>query len=373
MKKIAVLTWFSHGRNYGQTLQAFALYAVLTRMGHACELLSYGKNGPRLSDDEIDQLTGDKRALQIKFTSFIKKHIRYSPRLYQQADVEAYLRAEGFDIVMCGSDQIWNPFMTAGFDTTYMLDLDVPCRKISYATSMVDIGFLSEYDKYPQIPALLEDFEAVSVRENTARQIVHHLTGGTVDAAVVLDPTLLLTQAEWSREVELPPAAETEKYIFCYMFHLDEAQKELLRQTARRYCCSTVIFSDILKSGDPTLEGLQGKVEKTASIERFLSLIRNAEAVITDSYHGTIFSIQFEKPFLALESASEGRGAAEKGHPRNIDRLATLLDKAGLMDRLLSSDLCAAQRIEPISFEQVNARLAQERERSLNWLKNAID
>lgn len=370
MKKIAIMTWFGRGRNYGQTLQAFALYTVLTKMGHSCELLSYGKNGPRLSDEDVNQLTGDARALQISFTAFIKTHLKYSPRLWKPSEVAAYMQGGGFDLAICGSDQIWNPFITDGYDPAYLLDFNIPCGKISYAASMIDPRYLSVYGQTRFGPAL-EEFQAVSVRENTAREIVGHLTQGAVDAAVVLDPTLLLTQEEWLQEIALPPA-EPEKYIFCYLFFCSEQQKRLICQTARRYGCSTVIFSGPVKPDVPALDKLQVKAEQTASIERFLSLIQNAEVVITDSYHGTVFSIQFERPFFALESDPRLVERFDKGRPRNADRLRTLLGRTGLMSCLAQSDMDASRQTEPIDYEQVKSRLARERESSLSWLKTAI-
>lgn len=370
-KRIAVLTWFNRGRNYGQTLQAFALYYTLRKLGYDCELLSYGKNGPRLSEEEINQLSGAKRELQIKFLSFIKEHINYSIRLRDRESAERYLLENDFDVVLCGSDQIWNPFFS--LDTVYFLDFQVPYPKVAYAASMVDIRLVSEYEKYPSVPALLKDFSAISVRENSARTIVNQLTDGAIQAAVVLDPTLLLTQDEWCQNVEIP-VLQKEKYIFCYTYYITGMQKVLIQQMAQAYGCSTVIISDLLKSDMPEMPGLHIERAENVSIEMFLSLIKNAEAVVTDSFHGTAFSIQFEKMFFAVESTQSKEELLENGKPRShIDRIATLLEKAGVTSQLLRYGKEDSAQIEnPIDYEAVNKKLAQERASSLEWLRDAI-
>ena len=364
MKKIAVLTWFNRGRNYGQTLQAFALNHTLREMGCQCELLSYGRNGPRLSQEEINELTGKQRELQIKFTSFIKCHIDYSIRLKTPEEVERYLQGQNFDAVICGSDQIWNLALRS-FEGVYMLNFDIPCRKISYAAGMMNIGFLTAARKYPQVSAWLEDFAAVSVRENSARTIVRKLTDGRVDAAVVLDPTLLLTAEEWTQAVELPQL-HREPYIFCYMFHLSEGQKSLIQKLAQAYHCDKVVFLDRLRSGNPQLEGIKIEITQAISIEMFLALIRNAAAVVTDSFHGTVFSILFEREFYSLESDSEEP-------ERNIDRVLTLLGKVELVSRMLKLGEEGSVQIEKtICYPKVKERLAAERESSLCWLRQAV-
>lgn len=361
MKKIAIMTWFNRGRNYGQTLQAFALNDTLRKLGYPCELISYGKNGPRLSEEEIHQLTGEKRALQIHFTAFIKNHMDYSVRFRDRESVKQYLQKEAFDVALCGSDQIWNAALTS-FEPLYLFDFALPYRKVAYGPGMMDQRLSSAFAKYPQTAALLEDFDAVSVREDDGRMIVQRLTGGRVDPVVVLDPTLLLTREEWQQAVEIPAINGT--YIFCYLFDLSQGQKELIQKIATRYCCHTVVFLDTLKSGTPDISGIHSEVAKTVSIELFLALIQNAAVVLTDSFHGTVFSIQFEREFFVLESAVGGP-------ERNIDRIHTLLRKVGLCSRMVGEE--TEELVSQINYDKVKDRLVVEREHSLAWLQCAIE
>lgn len=364
MKKIAVLTWFNRGRNYGQTLQAFALNYTLKKLGYECELLSYGRNGPRLSPEEIDQLTGEARELQLKFTTFIKQHINYSVRLRNRDDVKDYLQSHAFDAVVCGSDQIWNAALTS-FEPLYMFDFELSYRKVAYSVGMMELPLSSAFERYPQTASLLHNFDAISVREDDGHTIIEQLTGGKISPPVLLDPTLLLTREEWLREVELPP--QTGKYVFCYLFDLSAPQKKFIQQLAAANHCTKVIFLDTLKSGSPDLNGVPSELAKSSSIELFLALIQNASIVVTDSFHGTVFSVQFEKEFFAVESASGGP-------ERNTDRIRTLLRKIGLTRRFLDPEAFQSSIAQPpIDYAKVNQRLTTERRTSLTWLQQAIE
>lgn len=271
---------------------------------------------------------------------------------------------ENFDAVICGSDQIWNVALPA-FESIYMLDFPLPGRKISYAAGMMDVPFFSAADRYPQLSQWLEDFDAVSVRENAAKTLIQTLTGGKVSPEVVLDPTLLLQADEWLAQIDLPEV-QREPYLFCYMFHMNEAQRTLIQRMAEERGCIKIIFLDQLRSELPEFLGIAAEIAQCVSIEMFLALIRGAEVVITDSFHGTVFSILFERVFFSLESESD---APE----RNTDRIATLLEKVGLSRHLL----WFGQESNPylnefINYSVIKELVDAERWKSLFWLKQAI-
>lgn len=363
-KRIAVLTWFNRGRNYGQTLQAFALNHTLRRMGHQCTMLSYGRSGPRLTEEEINGLTGDAREQQREFTRFIKEHIDYSPRLREPEDVRCYLQGNDFDIALCGSDQIWNIHIPS-FEMVYFFNFPLSYSKVAYAASMMDARLIREYDQYPEIPRLLENFAAVSVREDSGKTLVEQLTYGKVRATVVLDPTLLLTQEEWMEEVALPQV-EWNNYLFCYMFDVSVAQRSLIQQLAESTGCSTIVFLDAGGHDVSEWDGVCFQQIKRVSIEMFLSLVCHAKAVATDSFHGTVFSILFEKNFIALENGLVGE--------ERLDRVLTLLQKVGLSKRLVRLGQESSVSLEErIPYPAVNVRLNQERSASLKWLSSALE
>ena len=361
-KRIAVLTWFNRGRNYGQTLQAFALNRTLRCMGHQCTMLSYGRNGPRLTEEEINGLTGDARDQQRQFTRFIQEHIDYSPRLREPEHVRHYLQENDFDVALCGSDQIWNIHIPS-FEMVYFFDFPLPYPKVSYAASMMDAKLISEYSQYPEIPRLLEDFAAVSVREDSGKTLVEQLTHGKVQPTVVLDPTLLLTQEEWLKEVPLPEVT-WKNYLFCYMFDANLAQRSLIRKLAESTGCDTIVFLDAGGQEVSKWDGVRFEQVKSVSVEMFLALVRHAKTVATDSFHGTVFSILFEKNFVTLENGLVGE--------ERLDRLTTLLKKIGLSRRLVrlgQENLVSFD--ETIPYSAVNVRLNRERLASLKWLRSA--
>ena len=163
------------------------------------------------------------------------------------------------------------------------------------------------------------------------------------------------------------PEVEWENYLFCYMFNMSPAQQELAQRVARERGCATVVYIDALGRGVPEFPGIECVPVKCASIEQFLSLIYHARAMVTDSFHGVVFSILFEREFLALENPVGGP-------ERNLDRILTLLEKAGISDRLVSlgsEDMASA--VAALDYSVVNTRLALERQESLLWLKNVIE
>lgn len=344
-------------------LQAFALNHVLRQMGHQCTLLSYGRNGPRLTQEEIDELTGDARAVQMEFTRFIKEHIDYSPRLREPDEVRHYLQQGEFDMALCGSDQIWN-LCHPSFEPLNMFNFPLPYPKVAYAVGMMDASLGEECSKYPEMSQWLLDFDAISVRENSGQQLVESLTNGSVVPPVVLDPTLLLTREEWIQEVLLPEL-EQKEYLFCYLFDVTPAQRQLIERVAEENGCRTIVFIDILGRSPVEMDALSHQTVKRASIEMFLSLVRNAKAVVTDSYHGTVFSIIFHRQFFTLENALFGQ--------ERLDRLTTLLEKLNLPQRLIClGNEEKAPWAEPIDYAAVDAQLALERKRSLGWLRSAV-
>jgi len=380
MQKIAILTEYNRGRNYGQTLQAFALYRTLTGMGYTCELISYGTNTPRWTEEDILALDEDKRSLQRIFNDFCRKHFKFSVNLHNRDEVESYLQANPFDTVVCGSDQIWSPCPRAGLDIVFFMDMDVECRKISYAASMTDISMASKYQEYPQVGPLLKAFDAVSVREKTAKTIVSDLTGGTVEAAVVLDPTLLMTSQEWQRELSIQ--SHDTPYIFCYMFYLTDKQLRFIEKLAFAKNCRKVIILQPLNE-QPLNEmnlldfsGVEIEEARNVPIEGFLSLIKNAASVVADSFHGTAFSVTFEREIYVVDNLQvEKLVHKENAGFRNIDRMATLLDKAGIKGRILPpgmEDTVEPKSYAPLDYNDIRQKLGLEREKSLQWLSQAL-
>ncbi len=366
-KMIGILTWFNSGMNYGQTLQAYALYNVLKKMGYDVQVLSYGPgifNRSKIVNRVINSYYNRKKmGLFKQFNRFIADNLQTSRPLKNKSDICKYLKKLGFDAIICGSDQIWNPF---SFDSVFFLDIDVPINKIAYAPSVVDIKWKREFDAHPEVKGYLSNLTSISVREKSGAQIVEELCG--IHPEVVLDPTLLLDNNEWN-DLLYGETLLDKKYAFCYMFDLTDDQKSFISEDADRRKCEEVIClcpSEInLTNSDKVIKFIP---VKDISIEKFLSIIKNAECVYTDSFHGMVFSIINHREFYVFDNGKNDD--ADKYY--NFDRMITLLETLELLDRVWDIGYIKDKN-EDIDYVKVDSILGKERNRSKSFLQDAIE
>jgi polysaccharide pyruvyl transferase WcaK-like protein len=259
-----------------------------------------------------------------------------------------------YDVVVYGSDQIWrrsNYHLFKGFSDVYFGAYPSKVkRKISYAASMGIID-VTEQDK-PYLRNMLQNFNAISVREEGLKKLVEDLTKKSV--SLVLDPVFLLGKEEWLKVNSYSTPAIQEKYIFFY---------QLTPST------EAIIFTNRLKAhyGYKVFE-IRGRVEpllfgdrylQTASPIDFISLIQNAEIVVSTSLHGVAFALLFGKQFYAL------------GMKNNSGRVQTLLDKLDISQRLLT-DINLVNLEDKIDYKTVNFKLAGFKQQSQNYLIDSI-
>lgn len=243
-----------------------------------------------------------------------------------------------------GSDQIWRKVMSPRLMTYFgdFLKNDVP--RIAYAASFgVDYWQFDENETGKIIP-LLKMFKAISVREESAVQL---LKERGIEAQLVLDPTMLLNTDDYGRlETEVNRDYAKEKHIFVYCLDEHLNQKDVLHQLEQ-------------KNNMPILSLNQ----KNLQVDMWLSTLRTAEYVITDSFHGTVFSILFHKKFIVV--ANEQRG---------LTRLQSLLKMFGLENRLTMefSDFKISDLLADIDYESVDTILNQEREKSFSFLRKNL-
>lgn len=362
-KKIAIITWYNFGMNYGQTLQAYALQKVLSLQGYYAETLTYGfgiySKITFLNNQKRKKRIGkQKAACQKKFDRFIRKNMFVSKPLCGKQDVELYLKKKRFDAVICGSDQIWNPY---NIDSVYYLNLDINLKKIAYAPSIISEHFSDKFDEYPEVGEWVQKIDCLSVREKTGAGIIYKLSGVTPE--IVLDPTLLLCGFEWEKLLER--GEKPRGYIFCYLFDITESQKKFVVQLSQKIGVPKIIFADILMENNNYVETV-----KDLSPEGFLTLIKNADAVVTDSFHGTAFSILFQKEFYVIDNGVDD----DSDKYYNIDRMITLLATVGLEERILNDvSINCIESIKKIDYSQVNGMLEMARHNSLDFLVNAIN
>ncbi|MBQ8824323.1 MAG: polysaccharide pyruvyl transferase family protein [Ruminococcus sp.] len=356
MKKTGIIT-FHKSYNYGSALQAFALQKFVNDNFGTATVIDYIQKHDfeqyklfriRLYKYHWTSFIADlvyfNKNLKRKnnFTKFLNKNIPITSKRYYDVKNMTELN-KAFDIFICGSDQIWNPACTDGAEPAYFLEFVAPGKKkIAYAPSMGHVSF--ENDELADIKSFLSSFDAVSVREKSVSSLLQSLTDKKVE--VTIDPTLLLTKKEY--ETILSECTD-KNYIFVYMLEYSEDLIKYAQQQSEKTGKKIIYIS---KKKERTYK----KAKNVFGIgpDSFLSYLRNADYVITNSFHATAFSIIFEKKFCTFRT--------EKSFSRMVD----LLEILGLESRLSHKNFSLDAEIE---YEKVKERLELFRKNSINFLK----
>ena len=354
MKKVGILTWHYYS-NFGSALQAYALQETLKDVDVCPQFINY--RNPKYGTISpfrvlVRYMLG--KILPQKFYSpyiFFQKDYFKETKLTQNLEEAKKLCAE-MDAVVCGSDQIWAP---NAFNSLYMADFEGDnTQRISYAAS-VGLNDIPD-DKAEIYTKLLAKFSDISVREDAGKELLREKCGA--DAKVVLDPTLLRDVSDYRKIEKKPFVMPEEKYVFCYFLNKDHSYRERVEKYAKERGLTVCGIS--ARAADK--EWMQ--LLPTIGPREFLYLISNADKVITDSYHGTVFSLLYHKDFATLE-----RFSAEDPICQN-SRIYQLRDVYGLADRIYP----AQKEIEdiPYDYEKFEQILAEKRQASIAFLKEAL-
>jgi hypothetical protein len=365
--KIAILTQALHS-NYGGLLQNYALQQVLRQMGHDGVTIdrhierkeSLLKNFVKWLYRHVKStynsgfLTAkQKQRIACLQTQFIKQNIIKTPKLITQAQFDAYVSNNRFDAYIVGSDQCWRPCYSANIKN-YFLDFiqDSTTKKVSYAASFgVDVWEYSEA-LTPVVEKLAKEFDAVSVRERSAVDLCKkHLNR---DATWVVDPTMLLGADGFMKFIT---PDNSRQFVLNYLLEESAQSKALVRAVANELNIDNIIDnlpSPIFKRCDTLSK------HTNISVEKWLSNIYNSSFVITDSFHGAVFSILFNKPFIVKLNAVRGN-----------TRLESLLEDFDLVE-------CICQDVEhfklpTFNWQKINIKVQSRKFESYNFLANALN
>lgn len=358
MKKGYIFSWYNSGRNYGQTLQAYALQKVVNDLGYSVEHVCFGTNRGisksiirKLKD--LKNLNSQQRDTQKKFDSFIQNNMNVTESLKNDLEVKQFIQQKQPDFLICGSDQVWNPFNIHPF--YYLAEIgESETKRIAYAVSTCDKRRKEKFLEYPQIKDWIKQIDSLYVRENSGKEILSELYG--IDSKVVLDPTLLMSGQQWIDTLNLKK--DNNNYILCYAFNLTDNQKKIINERAEKLGCS-------IKYGN-VLAGEDVKKESWSPTD-FLEAILNAKEVYTDSFHGTVFSILFHKSFNVFDN-----GHNINSDPYyNIDRMNTLLSHLNLNDKLVVND--TSINFDEIDYEKVDIILENRRNECISLLRGSIE
>lgn len=362
MKKIGILT-FHRAVNYGAVLQTYALQHQIQNMGAECKVIDYQCDAIEdcYKPFRIEKEQLFKSVLKLpfryywtlkrkrRFQNFLNTKIHLTQR-YSSSDLAA-CNSE-FDTFITGSDQVWNSTLTK-MDTTYLLDfVRDPCKKASYAASFgfdeIPEALKNTYEK------LLSDFRQISVREQQGADIIRKLLNREV--SVNIDPVLLLSQQEWQQVAS--PVRQND-YIFVYTMEKTSTMINFIENLSQKTGCSIIWFTMGLRR--PIREGKVQYIH-TGSPEQFVGYIAGAKYVVTNSFHGTAFSILFHKKFF-VEYLPEPSKANS--------RLENILNLFQLKERLIlngQNDLIQ----QGIDYNAVDRVLNEERKKAIHYLKKIV-
>ena len=373
--KIGILTLSLH-TNYGGILQAYALKTVLEKMGHDVWLIdtklnqvSFPRKIWRLTKETIAYLKGDVPMINAKklrdraylnYTKpFIDQNIPKITKTFTSIeDLKKVTEKYNFEAYVVGSDQIWNAKYYKHIEAAFFSFLKgKEVIKIAYAPSFgADVWKYNE-EQTRNCKELIKEFDAVSVREDVGIDFCKsHLDA---QATMVLDPTMLLRTEHY---LKLLPDSSTRKNngLFLYVLDVSKEKKELIDAVAEKK--NLVPYQLDIIDG---YESCPLEWRTNAKVEDWIRSFHDAEFVITDSFHGTVFSIIFNKPFYVL--LNYNRGAV---------RFKSILNIFNLSDRIITSkeELTKEKLEKKIDWEAVNKTLTVNQKHSMSFLKeNLID
>ncbi|MBR4657489.1 MAG: polysaccharide pyruvyl transferase family protein [Oscillospiraceae bacterium] len=361
MKRFGTISYniYCNFTNYGSALQTWALHQAIQKAGHTPVLVDYCPD--ILADKDPlnpfghmwDQDEQSKRMVELtmpairenyrKFDAFYRDRFLRTAHKYTSANFDCILKDEALDGFVCGSDTIFCPD-EFGFDDGYYANYpSMRGRSVSYAASFGDPHFTEE--SYQILRDHLQNFKALGIRENQMLPFIHAHT--KVPAARTIDPTLLLTAEEYEPIIAEPQ--HKGDYLLLYARRYSPAMEAYAEDLARRNGWKIIDIS--LRA----INAERGHIMAyAAGVEEFLSLVKHAQYVVTNSFHGMIFSVQFRRPFVIFS------------REQCDNKIEELLKLFGLPDRILVS---GDESFRAINYDEVFGRLETARAESTRFLE----
>lgn len=368
--KIAILT-VPFNNNYGGFLQAFALKQTLIEMGHEVVFVMRRRDHQRKYlnrwknlikylfhlDSECQFLLDRKQnRISVHTNIFVNQYLKpWTKEYYRSWDFMEIKKLDA-DVFIAGSDQCWRAKYAPFYIDDYFFKplLGTNKKRISYAASfgVDDFEFSEEMQK--SCTKLLEEFSHISVREGSGIKLLEDFFSVQKGKAVeVLDPTFLPSVDVYKKLIHDFRVQEEDSYLFTYILDESEDKRKVISEVKTKHNLKEI--SQKAQTGNNT--------EIIEPIELWLSRIYYSNFVVTDSFHGTVFCILFNKPFIVY------------GNPeRGATRFKSLLNKFGLEDRYIDNykQMNTSLLTQPIDWKIVNEIVDKHRRFSYNFLKNAL-
>jgi len=374
---VGIITLNAH--NYGNRLQNYATEQVLKSLGFEVETIvpvvpTYESKNMQAKFNAFRNMSSKKKYQEIKsrfYKLFNCKKSKIKSYKFKKFS-EKYLNekkykindelSKEFDFFIAGSDQIWNPKKLATPDEIWspkklatsdgklfeLLNINNK-RKIAFAASFGITKIPEEKKEY--FRKMISDFKYLSVREEVGANIIRDLTGR--DAELLVDPTMLLNKDKWLEISKKPDNKPKEKYLLVYLLgNTTYEQKKKIDDIAKEKNLKIIKLADVKE-----------KKYYESGPQEFINYFHSAELIITNSFHGTVFAILFEKPFVEYKK--------DIGGMCQFSRLETLLKKFKFENRYEKE--LGEKNIFDIDFTHVDAILEKERAKSINYLKKSLN
>ena len=360
MHRIGVIT-FHAAYNYGSALQATALQMFLEKNGYQVDILNFYDQldmrqyklfrthyyfFPPIIIEDLRSYSNNKKRID-SYRKFQEKNMHITKDVFYSNE-ELKRICNMYDAFICGSDQIWNTSCTKGVKKPYYLDFakDSKAFTMSYGPSIAHASIEPEYQE--EFTKAVNAIQVISIREETGKQIIKQLTGR--EAEVVLDPTLLLDKEDYDLLKE--PIKTPEKYVFVYCLEYNKEIYDYAYKLSKDKGLDLVYFR---KFNISKFKGCMNSFPYGPG--EFLSLIQNAEYIVTNSFHATVFSILFEKKFVTFTTK------------RSSSRMTDFLNKLNIGDRIEANLTDISKNI---NYKQVKFKLGELKRSSQDFLLDSL-
>lgn len=367
MKKIDILS-YTNTANYGGLLQLYSLSKVLSTE-YQVEVIRY-KNGNSLQRSKLRNFLSFLYNKVFRFLS-VDKRRQKNENVFRQFipfSTEEYNPSNPINTISCdyfitGSDQVWNPYLN-GFDNSYLLSFDTKAKKISYAASF---GIEKLPPKWAdEVKKALCGFKHISLREKTGENILDSMPElNGLEKTVDLDPTLLISRKEWIDSFCVKRLFD-KKYVLIYLMPGDKNLEKKIIKLGKRVakskgCKLAIIGRKNIDKINPFKRGYYH-----AGPSEFVNLIYYSEFVLTNSFHGTAFSVNLNKDFVSFINSNQNSASSLKS------RIVDFLNSVSLTDAIFDINCSQEIKTESLNFELSNTILLKMREDSLMHLFNGL-
>lgn len=352
--KIGILTFYNT-TNYGALLQAVALQKAINKLNYECETIRY--QCERIEQRELPikpQYCNNIKSYIIESLGYLGKKrkkkkmmsfenlMKKSEEIYSSENIE--LAGNVYDKIIVGSDIVWDIEITN--DYNFFLEFAEPKKRFAYSASFGHADVPEKAQK--KISSLLSEFNRISVRESSGKRWVESHSSKVSE--VTLDPTLLLTEDEWNTISDWKP--QISDYIVLYFLDKQGYMLDMAKKIAKEKRKKIVVIHDGLRH----IEGAYNV--KHCSVEEFLGWIKYSDMVITASYHGMIFALNFKRQLLFFNRA-------------HAERMKTIAELLGIESNEIIPNKVMQER--EIDYSKISEILDLEREKSYVYLRSILE